>query len=114
VENVGAASKSPNRALLRCAKSNRFSNFDRAFFMYVRTDDGVVLWNRSRSMLNNGHFPSAVALRLYEDFGVRLHGRPSPIGDPGRDREMLEYFAQLVIPDDAIGTPSIFDDGGRA
>jgi hypothetical protein len=64
-------------------------------------------------MLGNGHRPSAVALRLFQDFGVQLDGS-SAYEDPSRDEEVLRFFAGLVIPGDAVAPPSIFDDGGRA
>jgi hypothetical protein len=114
VKPVELRSKPPR---LQARKQSRkpsydFSGFDRAFYMYVRTSDGSILWNRSRSMLGNGHRPSAVALRLFQDFGVELDN-PSVYRDPSRDREVLAYFAGLVMPDN-IAAPSIFDDGGQA
>jgi hypothetical protein len=95
------------------ARRPNFTSFDRSFYMYIRTTDGIVLWNRSRSMLHNGFRPSEVALKLYQDFGVRI-GAPSPEADPARDCDVINYFSRLVIPDDAVTVPSIFDDGGRA
>jgi hypothetical protein len=64
-------------------------------------------------MLNNGHLPSAVALRLYEEFGVQIDD-PGAKEEASRDEDVLHFFAGLVIPKDAIPVPSIFDDGGRA
>jgi hypothetical protein len=116
VENLHEAKKAQtDLAIRRRSPRDRDSYlaFDRAFYMYVRTSGGVTLWNRSRSMLNNGYRPSAVALKLYQDFGVRI-GAPSPDADPERDREVIDYFASLIIPEDAVAAPSIFDEGGRA
>jgi hypothetical protein len=84
--------------------------FDRARFMYVKTAAGVTLWNRSLSMLANGHRPSAVALHLHEHFGTRLDD--SGPHDSDCDQRVLEFFARLPIPSDAIAPPSIFDDPG--
>jgi hypothetical protein len=90
-----------------------FSSFDRSFYMYIKTSGGLVLWNRARSMLHNGHRPSAVALRLFQDFAVQLDG-PTVSDDASRDEHAIRYFAALVIPDDAVAVPSIFETWGRA
>ena len=76
--------------------------------MFVATTDGLTLWNRSLSMLENGHLPSDVALHLYQCYGVRI-GSPSPEAKPDRDQAVIDYFSRLPIPADAIDPPSIFD-----
>jgi hypothetical protein len=66
-------------------------------------------------MLGNGHRPSEVALRLYQDYGIKLNDLRANKPNPDRDRRAIEYFARLPIPGDAIAPPSIFDDcGGEA
>jgi hypothetical protein len=114
VETQEPAEQAPNRETRRRVKSgkdDKFSSFDRAFYMYVKTSDGRILWNRSRSMLNNGHRPSAIALRLRHEFGVQIES-PSAYEDPSRDNEVIHFFAQLIMPEDAVAAPSIFDDHG--
>jgi hypothetical protein len=110
--------EAPNNRVARSRKSSsrndEFAEFDRARFMFVRTTGGITLWNRSLSMLGNGYRPSAVALHLYQNFGVRI-GEPCLEADPERDQGVIDYFARLVIPDDAIVPVSIFDEhGGQA
>ena len=61
-------------------------------------------------MLHNGHRPSAIARLLHEEFGLGI-GVSADHDDPNLDREAVAFFC-LVIPDDAIGAPSIFDDHG--
>jgi hypothetical protein len=118
VENVAQVPRAANNRAKRRGSAKKqvdFSQFDRAFFMFVRTDDGVTLWNRSRSMLGNGHRPSEVALHLYENFGIRLNDFRADQPNPDRDRRALDFFARLPIPSDAIAPPSIFDEcGGEA
>jgi hypothetical protein len=119
VENIEEAKKVPNNHAAQrrsnSRRADRFAEFDRARFMFVSTTGGITLWNRSLSMLANGHRPSAVALYLYEHFGVRV-GAPSPHPDPERDQRVVAYFEKLTIPDDCPSPiPSIFDDhGGQA
>jgi hypothetical protein len=112
-EGIEVARKTKARRSNKSISRAQFSDFDRARFMYVKTTAELILWNRSLSMLANGYRPSAVALHLYEHFGVRI-GEPCPHPDPERDREVIEYFSRLVIPDDAVCPPTIFDDGGHA
>jgi hypothetical protein len=90
-----------------------FSSFDRSFYMYVKISSGLTIWNRARSMLHNGHRPSAVALNLFQNYGVQIDS-PSVLGDASRDDDVLQYFSRLVVPDDAITVPSIFETWGRA
>lgn len=116
MEILDVAKKAPNSRRSRhtdTKTTEELSRFDLVYFMYIRTSDDLFIWNRTRSMLHNGHRPSAVARRLHEEFGLGVD-QPSPIRDPDRDRDAIAYFSQLVVPDDAIAAPSIFDEGGRA
>ena len=87
-----------------------FSGFDRASFMFIQTSNGILLWNRTRSMLNSGHLPSEIAAENYSDYGMRLRKTRKP-NDPEREAAALGYFAGLVIPSGEIA-PSIFDVAG--
>jgi hypothetical protein len=114
VENIQAPNKKGAPRLKKPKHQSDFLSFDRAFFMFVRTG-GIVLWNRSRSMLNNGHRPSEVALKLHEDFGVQLSWQCQDYDDTSQDDDLLRFFATLVIPHDAVAAPCIFDNcWGRA
>jgi hypothetical protein len=112
-ESIEIPCKTKARGSHKSRSTVQFSDFDRARFMCVKTTAKIILWNRSLSMLANGHRPSAVALHLYEHFGVQI-GEPGARPDPERDREVIEYFSKLVIPDNAVCPPTIFDDGGHA
>jgi hypothetical protein len=115
VENQDLAAKPRVKQRARKSRAKRFAEFDRSFFMFLSTDTGFKIWNRSRSMLSNGHLPSATALHLYEHFGIKLSGSQADEPDHDRDRRAIEYFARLPIPSDAIAPPSIFDPcGGEA
>jgi hypothetical protein len=109
VENIDEWRKSPSRRRSKPTKQKWFEDFDRSPFMWLQTDDGRTIYNRARSMLHNGHRPSAVALNLYQNYGVKL-GHPTGDSDPERDGDALYYFSSLVVPDDPTVSVSIFDE----
>ncbi len=89
-----------------------FTLFDRTYFIGLRTPEGLLVYNRTRSMLNNGYRPRDLALFLYTEYSVTIDGLEAGAGRHSR-LELLTFFLDLVIPSDARTAPSIFSGGGH-
>ena len=105
----GVKCKAPP-ARRRTEKPDKFAIFDHALFVSLRTAENLVLWNRSRSMLGNGHKPSQVAKTLHLAYGIAIGPTGDTVPADTRYQPALDYFARLVVPEDAPGAPSIFGE----